>query len=104
MGIDMKSIDPFESSPEISVRFKHCGLSLTLTARVEAQDFPMLPEPGEENTERLSRICSDALREKAQQISTVVMQVHHEFERALSRAAADDHRSYLNTSKAVVKN
>lgn len=98
----MKTV--FDSDPEFSLRFSHCGVSAVLSLTVSEQDFPLLLAPGEHNADKLFRTCSIALPAAAQAAVPGLLQAHHEFSRLLHEADMEDYRAYLQEGAEGVKN
>ncbi len=92
----------FESDPEISLGFKHLGLSVSLTAKIEARDWLMIPTPGEESTERLCRICSAAVPVAAEKLAGLVLEAHAKFQESLNLADIAGFRAYGQSKKPNV--
>ena len=92
----MKNNDPFQSNPEFALHFKHCGVSLSVTLKVDVSDCPMLPATDSENEERSNGICSAAAARTVQQIAVEAAQLHEIFLQALGQAALEDRLRYLS--------
>jgi len=86
---------PFKGNPEFSVRFKHCGVSLTVIATVDEADFLWTPSPDRENTEQIRDIFCAATSQSTQQIAAEAARFHDVFLQALERAALANHLASL---------
>jgi len=84
-----KSDDPFWTDPELTITLKHCGITSSVSLKVEEADYLMICSAQSGNTERLYDAYSKAISDKASNIASTVLHVHKEFEQALRQAETD---------------
>jgi hypothetical protein len=87
----MKTV--FDSDPEFSVNFTHCGVSVTLSGKVLTQDYLSIAGSAQENEQRLGEVVASALQQASQQAGKQLSQFHLEFSQALAVSQTEIYRS-----------
>ncbi|WP_170841631.1 hypothetical protein [Nitrosomonas aestuarii] len=84
----MKTV--FNSNPEFSLTFNHCGVSVTLSAKVLTEDYLGIEATAQANEERLGRVSLSSLPQAALQAGQLIEQYHSEFSSLLARQHSAD--------------
>lgn len=84
-----------ESSPEFTLSFTHCGISVSISAKLVAEDYLTTAESGQENESHLGRALSNALPEAARLAGESLQQFHAAFEQVVHQSVAGDFREKI---------
>lgn len=92
----MKTV--FNSNPEFSLTFNHCGVSVTLSAKVLTEDYLGIEATDQANEERLGRVSLSSLPRAASRAGELIERYHAEFSSLLaSQHSADLSKNPLDT-------
>lgn len=80
-----------ESSPEFSLTFTHCGVSVSISGKLIAADLLTTAEPGSENESHLGRVLNSSLPEAARLAAESLQKFHSEFEQVVRQSMAGDY-------------
>lgn len=95
----MKTV--FNSDPEFSINFTHCGVSLTLSGKVSTQDYLSTADSEAANEELLGKVLASALQRVAQQAARQLTEFHFEFQGALGVALVEDREDHRASVSAL---
>lgn len=98
----MKTIH--DSDPEFSMTYTHCGISVTVSGKIESQDYLSIADSDPDNAERLGRISKLALQQVATRAAAQLTQFHYEFEQSLATSQSSDLQSYPLSSHSIDEN